>query len=137
MITSKKGNKHANRQLGKSGLKVSALGLGCMGLSYGYGPATDTAGAVSSSRGFERGITFSTSGGVQAFVNRVWSGSVGTYARPGRDRDQVRVSRWRHWQGLDGANASGGLRITRSSAAYGRIDLFYQRVDPGSMTAEH
>ncbi|BED94983.1 hypothetical protein Ef30038_14070 [Escherichia fergusonii] len=30
------------RYLGNSGLEVSALGLGCMGLSHGYGPATDT-----------------------------------------------------------------------------------------------
>ena len=29
------------RKLGNSGLEVSALGLGCMGLSFGYGPATD------------------------------------------------------------------------------------------------
>ena len=35
------------RVLGRSGLEVSALGLGCMGLSYGYGPATDRTDAVS------------------------------------------------------------------------------------------
>ena len=34
------------RELGRSGLKVSAVGLGCMGLSYGYGPATDRSSAV-------------------------------------------------------------------------------------------
>jgi aryl-alcohol dehydrogenase-like predicted oxidoreductase len=47
------------RQLGKSGLAVSALGLGCMGLSYGYGPATDTKDGIKLIQtAFERGVTF-------------------------------------------------------------------------------
>jgi aryl-alcohol dehydrogenase-like predicted oxidoreductase len=47
------------RQLGKSGLEVSALGLGCMGLSYGYGPATDRRDAIQLIRAaFDRGVTF-------------------------------------------------------------------------------
>ncbi|VFS44721.1 aldo/keto reductase [Enterobacter cancerogenus] len=47
------------RQLGKDGLTVSALGLGCMGLSCGYGPATDKQQAISLIReAVERGVTF-------------------------------------------------------------------------------
>lgn len=47
------------RQLGKSGLEVSAIGLGCMGLSHGYGPATDRTTAVGLIRAaFDRGVTF-------------------------------------------------------------------------------
>jgi aryl-alcohol dehydrogenase-like predicted oxidoreductase len=47
------------RILGKSGLEVSALGLGCMGLSYGYGPPTDKDTGLALIRGaFERGVTF-------------------------------------------------------------------------------
>lgn len=46
------------RQLGSSGLSVSALGLGCMGLSFGYGPAADKQQAISLIRGaVERGVT--------------------------------------------------------------------------------
>lgn len=47
------------RTLGKNGLEVSAMGLGCMGLSFGYGPAADTRDAIKLIRGaFELGITF-------------------------------------------------------------------------------
>ncbi len=47
------------RKLGNSNLEVSALGLGCMGLSYGYGPAADKQQAISLIRAaVERGITF-------------------------------------------------------------------------------
>jgi aryl-alcohol dehydrogenase-like predicted oxidoreductase len=47
------------RTLGKSGLEVSALGLGCMGMSYGYGPAADKQEMISLIRSaVERGVTF-------------------------------------------------------------------------------
>lgn len=47
------------RKLGNGTLEVSALGLGCMGLSHGYGPATDTGQAVSLIRAaVDRGVTF-------------------------------------------------------------------------------
>ena len=47
------------RTLGKSGLEVSAIGLGCMGLSYGYGPATEKQAAITLIRSaFEQGVTF-------------------------------------------------------------------------------
>jgi aryl-alcohol dehydrogenase-like predicted oxidoreductase len=47
------------RTLGKSGLEVSALGFGCMGLSFGFGPAAERSEAVKLIRAaFERGVTF-------------------------------------------------------------------------------
>jgi aryl-alcohol dehydrogenase-like predicted oxidoreductase len=47
------------RTLGSGGLEVSAIGLGCMGLSYGYGPAVDKQVGISLIRSaFERGVTF-------------------------------------------------------------------------------
>src|SRR6476659_1721836 len=47
------------RILGESGLEVSALGLGCMGLSYGYGPETNKEEAIKLIRkAFELGVTF-------------------------------------------------------------------------------
>lgn len=47
------------RKLGKSNLEVSAIGLGCMGLSFGYGPAVDKQHGIALIRAaFERGVTF-------------------------------------------------------------------------------
>ena len=47
------------RELGRSGLEVSALGFGCMGLSYGFGPAVEKQAGIALIRAaFERGTTF-------------------------------------------------------------------------------
>ena len=46
------------RKIGSNGLEVSAIGLGCMGLTFGYGAATDKADAIKLIRAaFERGVT--------------------------------------------------------------------------------
>jgi aryl-alcohol dehydrogenase-like predicted oxidoreductase len=59
------------RTLGNSGLEVSAIGLGCMGLSYGYGPATDKKQAVELIRSaVDSGVTFfDTAEAYGPFVN--------------------------------------------------------------------
>jgi aryl-alcohol dehydrogenase-like predicted oxidoreductase len=55
----KRGHIMQKRKLGKSNLEVSALGFGCMGLSFGYGPAVDKREGISLIRAaFEQGVTF-------------------------------------------------------------------------------
>jgi aryl-alcohol dehydrogenase-like predicted oxidoreductase len=57
--TMRTGDIMQERALGKSGLEVSALGLGCMGLSFGLGPATEKSEAIKLIRAaVERGVTF-------------------------------------------------------------------------------
>lgn len=47
------------RKLGESGLEVSAIGLGCMGMSFGYGPASDKQEMIKLIRSaFDKGVTF-------------------------------------------------------------------------------
>src|SRR5438477_12330382 len=59
------------RQLGNSDLEVSALGLGCMGMSFGYGPAADKREMISLIRSaVERGVTlFDTAEAYGPFIN--------------------------------------------------------------------
>jgi aryl-alcohol dehydrogenase-like predicted oxidoreductase len=64
------------RKLGKNGPEVSALGLGCMGLSFGYGPATEKSQAISLIRAaVERGVTFfDTAEAYGPFINETLLG---------------------------------------------------------------
>lgn len=124
------------RQLGSNGLQVSALGLGCMGLSYGYGPATDKAQAISLIRNaVENGVTlFDTAEIYGPFTNEE---VVGEALAPVRDQvviatkfgfdctqpGQVMNSRPAHIR----AAVEGSLKRLKTEV----IDLYYQhRVDP-------
>jgi aryl-alcohol dehydrogenase-like predicted oxidoreductase len=126
------------RTLGQSGLEVSALGLGCMGLSFGYGPATDTRTAITLIRSaVERGVTFFDTAEVYGpFTNEAL---VGEALEPFRGR--VAIATKFGFKDPAGGPA-GGMdsrpeRIRRVAEAslerlrVEAIDLFYQhRVDP-------
>lgn len=73
------------RILGKSGLEVSALGLGCMGMSFSYGPAKDTQEMIALLRtAVDRGVTFFDTAEVYGpFTNEKL---VGEALAPVRDR---------------------------------------------------
>ena len=127
------------RKLGKD-LEVSAIGLGCMGLSVGYGPATEKQQAINLIRAaVERGVTFfDTAEGYGPFENEKL---VGEALAPFKDR--VVIATKFGWD-IDPQTGErrGGLnsrpeQITRVAEASARrlkveaIDLFYQhRVDP-------
>jgi aryl-alcohol dehydrogenase-like predicted oxidoreductase len=128
------------RTLGRDGLEVSAIGLGCMGLSHGYGPATDTQDAIALIRAaFERGVTFFDTAEVYGpFTNEE---VVGEALEPIRDQVVIATK-----FGFDLDPATGERRGGVNSrpehikavadASLKRlntdvIDLFYQhRVDP-------
>ena len=124
------------RTLGRGGLEVSAIGLGCMGLSYGYGPATDTREAIKLLRtAFERGVTFfDTAEAYGPFKNEELLGEA---LAPIREHVVIATK----FGFADGEVARGmdsrPERIEQVADAAlkrlktDRIDLFYQhRVDP-------
>ena len=124
------------RRLGNSGLEVSAIGFGCMGLSFGYGPALEKRAAISIIRAaFELGVTFfDTAEAYGPFANEELLGEA---LAPVRDRVVIATK-----FGFKDANPQAGLdsrpqRIRAVAEASlerlrtDRIDLFYQhRVDP-------
>ena len=125
-----------HRKLGSSGLEVSAIGLGCMGLSYGYGPATEKSAGIKLIRAaFEQGVTFfDTAEAYGPFFNEEL---VGEALAPFRDQVVIATK-----FGFKDGDVSQGLdsRPERIRAVVeaslkrvntDRIDLFYQhRVDP-------
>jgi len=124
------------RKLGKSGLEVSAIGLGCMSLSYGYGPAVQKDDGIALIRAaFERGVTFfDTAEAYGPFKNEELLGEA---LAPMRDQVVIATK-----FGFKNGTPSEGVdsrpeRIREVADASlkrlktDRIDLFYQhRVDP-------
>ncbi|MGI4739224.1 MAG: aldo/keto reductase [Janthinobacterium lividum] len=123
------------RKLGPAGLEVSALGLGCMGLNHGYGPATDVAEATQLIRAaVELGVTFFDTAEAYSEANERL---VGTALAPVRDQVVIATKfGFREGdpkQGLDSRPARIRQVAEQSLQRLGtdRIDLFYQhRVDP-------
>lgn len=124
------------RKLGRSGLEVSAVGLGCMGMSYAYGEPADRSEMIALIRGaVEKGVTlFDTAEAYGPYTNEELLGEA---LEPYRDRVVIatkcgiRIENGR--QVVDGRpetirrSVEGSLRRLRTD----RIDLYYlHRVDP-------
>jgi aryl-alcohol dehydrogenase-like predicted oxidoreductase len=124
------------RMLGNSGLEVSAIGLGCMGLNFAYGPAMDKAAAIQLLRGaFERGVTFFDS--AEAYGPFTNEALLGEALAPFRDQVVIATKfGFKNGEvplGMDSrpenirAVAEASLKRLNTD----RIDLFYQhRIDP-------
>ena len=123
------------RKVGKSNLEVSAIGLGCMGLTYGYGPATDTQDAIKLIRAaVDRGVTLFDTAEAYGEANETL---IGKALAPARDQVVIATK-----FGFKDGNASAGLDSRPERIRFvaeqslkrlqtNRIDLFYQhRVDP-------
>ena len=123
------------RKLGKSNLEVSALGFGCMGLSFGYGPAQEKQSAITLIRAaFENGVTFFDTAEAYGALNEEM---VGEALAPIRDQVVIATK-----FGFKDGDAKAGMdsrpeRIRHVADASlkrlktDHIDLFYQhRVDP-------
>src|SRR5256712_11642494 len=139
-LLASKGETMQKRKLGKSNLEVSALGLGCMGMSFGFGPPADKQEMIALIRSaVERGVTFFDTAEVYGpFTNEEL---VGEALAPFRDRVVIATKfgfapnpdDGGKWTALNSRPehikevAEGSLKRLKTDV----IDLFYQhRVDP-------
>src|ERR1700683_3929073 len=138
--TEKSGETMQKRKLGKNNLEVSAIGLGCMGMSFSYGPPKDKQEMTALLRAaFERGVTFFDTAEVYGpFTNEELIGEAlapfhGEVAIATKFGFKLNPDGSPGWQGLDSRPehikqvAEASLKRLNIDA----IDLFYQhRVDP-------
>jgi aryl-alcohol dehydrogenase-like predicted oxidoreductase len=125
------------RKLGRSNLEVSALGLGCMSMSFGYGPPADKQGMIALIRtAVDRGVTFfDTAEAYGPFTNEEL---VGEALAPVRDQVVIATKFGFKFEGGKQAGLNSQPAHIREVAEASlkrlktdRIDLFYQhRVDP-------
>lgn len=124
------------RQLGNSGLQVSALGLGCMGLTFGYGPSASEVDAIALIRkAYDLGITFFDT--AEAYTQGLNEQFLGKAVKPFRDKVVIATK-----FGFKDGDSSKGVdsrperirMVVENSLKYLQtdvIDLLYQhRVDP-------
>jgi aryl-alcohol dehydrogenase-like predicted oxidoreductase len=124
------------RTIGKSNLEVSTIGLGCMGLSFGYGPATEKQDAIKLIRSaFDLGVTFfDTAEAYGPFANEELLGGA---LAPMRDQVVI-ATKFGFKEGIPSNGVDSRPERIRKVADESlkrlktdRIDLFYQhRVDP-------
>lgn len=124
------------RQLGKSGLEVSALGLGCMGLSFAYGPALEHKAAVALIRdAFDKGVNFFDS--AEAYGPYTNEELLGEALAPIRDQAVI-ATKFGFKNGVPGEGLDSRPETIKAVVEASlkrlktdRIELLYQhRIDP-------
>ena len=126
----------AKRKLGRHGLEVSAIGLGCMGMSQSYGPADEKESVATLNRAIELGVTFfDTAEAYGPFTNEELLGRV---LKPHRDKIVIATKFGFKLEngktvGVDSrpAHIREVVEASLKRLQTDRIDLLYQhRVDP-------
>jgi len=124
------------RKLGNSGLKVSALGLGCMGMSFSYGPAQDEKEMIKLiHKAYESGVTFFDTAEVYGpYINEEL---VGKALEPLRDnvvlatKFGIKIEEGKQIVSSDISKIKSGVEASLKRLRTESIDLLYQhRVDP-------